>query len=117
MKRLVGLVLILILVSVCHGDDLAFNLLKKTSITLNIIDTWTTFGLLQSERYRESNPLWAPIIHRQGLVLALDFGMALAVEYGFNALYDWNKPLTYVMLGALVIAQGYCVWNNWGLLR
>lgn len=97
--------------------DLAFEFLKKTAITVNIIDTWTTFGLLQSDLYIESNPLWAPIIHNQGLVLALDFGIALGIEYGFDLLYDWSEPMAYVFLGALILAEGYCVVNNWELLR
>lgn len=98
-------------------EDWQFSLVKRSAYTLYILDTWTTFGLLQSELYVETNPLWAPVIHNEGLTMAIDFGVLAVSDYFFDRLYGWNKPVAYIVVGVVNIAYGYCVVNNWRLLK
>jgi hypothetical protein len=98
-------------------NDLTFDLMKKSYFTLYILDTGFTLGLMQNPCIIECNPIWKPIIHNEGLVMALDFGILIGANYLFNRIHRWNKPVSYIFLGLAIFAQAYCVRENWRCLN
>ena len=114
MKRILTCLLLLALPALAVADT--YDYMKKAYFTLVVLDTGSTLSLLQSDGYVEANPLWKPIIHRPGIVLAADWGLLIFSNWAFDKLHKWSKPVSYVALAACVLIQAYVVTHNFGLL-
>ena len=116
---LIWLVIFLIFCSCCDAqepdNDPAYKLMKQAYYYLYIMDTGLTLTLMDKGGYVELNPFWRPYISQPQLVLMLDLGVMIGTHYLYNELHEWNKPVSYLVLGLGLAAQAYVVHNNWKL--
>jgi len=93
-----------------------FDVLKKSYLTLWIMDYGSTLTAMQHDGIVELNPIAKHYVNAPEVFTPITFSLMVVQDWGLSKLRKWNKTVAYIFLGVLTAVKMYVVFNNFEAL-
>lgn len=111
-KLIVALFLICVLSNLGLSEDKTYKAMEFSLVGLNAADCYLSIKALNlSPHSQEKNPL-AQFYKNDAVAIAVNLGVSAIQVWGFETLRKKSKVLGYVLMGAMILAKGYIVYNT-----
>ena len=111
-KLIVALFFICVLSNLGLSEDKTYKAMEFSLVGLNAADCYLTIKTLNlSPNFKEMNPL-AQFYKNDALAVAINVGVCAIQVWGFEYLRKKGKTLGYVLMGAMILAKGYIIYNT-----